>query len=137
MSDRWTPARISAMMRMWDQGSTSREIAEELGMSRSAVLGKVHRLGLARRKGGRPYFNLPLKSFNCFLTENQINWLRKTYGHKRMAAGLRAMLDEAMQITLVKPVPAPPKVVVPLPPIPKHLDGPIPWPDKQRLMAGR
>jgi hypothetical protein len=137
MSDRWTPARISTMMQMWDGGATSREIAKELGMTRSAVLGKIHRLGLARHKGGRPYFNLPLRAFNCFLTENQLEWLRKTYGHKRMAAGIRAMVDDAMEVSIPKAEPQAPKKLIPLATISKQFDSPIAWPDKQRLMAGR
>lgn len=30
------------------------------------------------------------------LERRQIEWLRRTFGHKRMSAGLRAIVDEAM-----------------------------------------
>lgn len=30
------------------------------------------------------------------LERRQIEWLRRTFGHKRMSAGLRAIIDEAM-----------------------------------------
>lgn len=43
----WTDERISLLKNMWSQGSTAMEIAETLGgVSRNAVIGKAHRLGL-------------------------------------------------------------------------------------------
>jgi GcrA cell cycle regulator len=47
----WPESSITTLRRMWDEGRTATEIARELhGVSRSAVLGKVHRLGLEARK---------------------------------------------------------------------------------------
>ena len=45
----WTDARIAHLKARWSQGVTARRIARELGggISRSAVLGKIHRLGFA------------------------------------------------------------------------------------------
>ena len=45
----WTDARIAHLKVRWSQGVTARRIARELGggISRSAVLGKIHRLGFA------------------------------------------------------------------------------------------
>ncbi|UYY59895.1 GcrA family cell cycle regulator [Sphingomonas sp. S2-65] len=46
----WTEERIDALKKMWDNGSTATQIAEELGgVSRNAVIGKAHRLGLQSR----------------------------------------------------------------------------------------
>jgi hypothetical protein len=46
----WTPHRIATLRRMWADGASAALIAERLGCaSRSAVLGKVHRIGLDRR----------------------------------------------------------------------------------------
>ena len=46
----WTDERIDALKRMWDGGQTATQIAEELGgVSRNAVIGKAHRLGLPAR----------------------------------------------------------------------------------------
>lgn len=43
----WTDARIAQLMRLWTEGVSASGIAEALGdVSRSAVLGKVHRLSL-------------------------------------------------------------------------------------------
>ena len=45
----WTDARIAHLKARWSQGVTAKRIARELGggISRSAVLGKIHRLGFA------------------------------------------------------------------------------------------
>ncbi|WP_448663561.1 GcrA family cell cycle regulator [Sphingomonas sp. CJ20] len=46
----WTDERISTLKKMWDSGLTATQIAEELGgVSRNAVIGKAHRLGLQSR----------------------------------------------------------------------------------------
>lgn len=46
----WTEERISTLTRMWEGGSTASQIADELGgVSRNAVIGKAHRLGLKSR----------------------------------------------------------------------------------------
>ncbi|MBB5710135.1 GcrA family cell cycle regulator [Sphingomonas xinjiangensis] len=46
----WTDERIDTLKKMWDKGLTATQIAEELGgVSRNAVIGKAHRLGLQSR----------------------------------------------------------------------------------------
>ena len=46
----WTDERIETLTKMWEGGSTASQIAEELGgVSRNAVIGKAHRLGLKAR----------------------------------------------------------------------------------------
>ena len=46
----WTDERIATLTKMWEGGSTASQIAEELGgVSRNAVIGKAHRLGLKSR----------------------------------------------------------------------------------------
>ena len=46
----WTEERIERLKKMWADGSTASQIAEELGgVSRNAVIGKAHRLGLEQR----------------------------------------------------------------------------------------
>lgn len=46
----WTDERIETLRRMWEAGQTASQIAEELGgVSRNAVIGKAHRLGLQSR----------------------------------------------------------------------------------------
>ena len=46
----WTDERIERLKEMWTEGSTASQIADELGgVSRNAVIGKAHRLGLESR----------------------------------------------------------------------------------------
>jgi len=46
----WSEERVEMLKRLWLQGRTASQIAEELGdVTRNAVIGKVHRLGLKSR----------------------------------------------------------------------------------------
>lgn len=46
----WTDERIDRLRELWSQGITASQIADELGgVSRNAVIGKAHRLGLQSR----------------------------------------------------------------------------------------
>ncbi|MBX9881821.1 MAG: GcrA family cell cycle regulator, partial [Sphingomonas sp.] len=46
----WTEERIETLKTMWEKGLTASQIAETLGgVSRNAVIGKAHRLGLQAR----------------------------------------------------------------------------------------
>lgn len=74
----WTDERERILKRMWSEGASCSQIADELGgLTRNAVIGKVHRLGLAGRAkspapGPRPrataararHFDLPARSSN-------------------------------------------------------------------------
>ncbi|MEH3143767.1 MAG: GcrA cell cycle regulator [Methylobacterium frigidaeris] len=46
----WTKERVELLRRLWIDGRSASQIAAEIGgVSRNAVIGKVHRLGLAGR----------------------------------------------------------------------------------------
>ena len=46
----WTDERVEILKRMWGEGQSASQIAKELGgVTRNAVIGKVHRLGLSNR----------------------------------------------------------------------------------------
>jgi GcrA cell cycle regulator len=46
----WTEERIERLKSMWAEGATASQIADDLGgVSRNAVIGKAHRLGLEQR----------------------------------------------------------------------------------------
>lgn len=49
----WTDDRVDVLKKMWGEGKSASQIAKELGgVTRNAVIGKVHRLGLSNRSGG-------------------------------------------------------------------------------------
>lgn len=52
----WTDERVETLKRMWAEGQSASQIAKELGgVTRNAVIGKVHRLGLSNRNAsGEP-----------------------------------------------------------------------------------
>ncbi len=46
----WTDDRVEKLKTMWTEGNSASQIAKELGgVTRNAVIGKVHRLGLSNR----------------------------------------------------------------------------------------
>ena len=49
----WTDDRVALLRRLWEEGQSASKIAAQLGgVTRNAVIGKVHRLGLAGRPRG-------------------------------------------------------------------------------------
>ena len=49
----WTEDRVEVLKKLWAEGHSASQIAKELGgVTRNAVIGKVHRLGLSNRTGG-------------------------------------------------------------------------------------
>lgn len=45
----WTQERIEQLTRLWEEGVTTAEIGRRLGVTKNAVIGKVHRIGLVPR----------------------------------------------------------------------------------------
>ena len=57
----WTDDRIDRLKTLWLEGRTAEQIAAELknGITRSAVLGKVYRMGLSAGRPARPPVRSP------------------------------------------------------------------------------
>ena len=60
----WTDERVESLKRLWLDGLSASQIAKQLGgVTRNAVIGKVHRLGLSGRAAPsqptRPVFKAP------------------------------------------------------------------------------
>ena len=60
----WTDERVEMLKRLWLEGLSASQIAKQLGgVTRNAVIGKVHRLGLSGRatpsQPARPVFKAP------------------------------------------------------------------------------
>lgn len=45
----WTPELIDEITKLWNEGLTTAEIGKRIGVSKNAVIGKAHRLGLPPR----------------------------------------------------------------------------------------
>ena len=48
----WTDERLELLKSRFAEGLTCREIADDIGVSRNAVIGKLSRLNLTRERGG-------------------------------------------------------------------------------------
>jgi GcrA cell cycle regulator len=60
----WTDERVELLKKLWQEGLSASQIAKQLGgVTRNAVIGKVHRLGLSGRatpsKPARTVFKAP------------------------------------------------------------------------------
>jgi GcrA cell cycle regulator len=55
MTAPWDERRMEVLTRLWLSGKTARMIAEKLGggVTRNAVIGKAHRLGLTGKHGSK------------------------------------------------------------------------------------
>jgi len=60
----WTDERVEALKKLWTEGLSASQIAKQLGgVTRNAVIGKVHRLGLAgRATPSRPAVKRPIRA---------------------------------------------------------------------------
>lgn len=63
----WTDERVATLKKLWLDGLSASQIAKQLGgVTRNAVIGKVHRLGLSGRAApsqpARPVFKAPRPS---------------------------------------------------------------------------
>ena len=48
-SGTWTPERVAELTTLWEEGVTAAEMGRRIGVSKSAIIGKVHRIGLTPR----------------------------------------------------------------------------------------
>jgi GcrA cell cycle regulator len=70
----WTDEKVDRLKELWGQGMSASEIAELLGeVSRNAVIGKAHRLGLSGRPS--PIKKKPTRGATILaLTERMCKW---------------------------------------------------------------
>tara|TARA_Y100001935_G_C17231290_1_gene470551 strand:- start:507 stop:902 length:396 start_codon:yes stop_codon:yes gene_type:complete len=67
----WTETRVDQLKQLWGDGLTASQIAEKLGgVSRNAVIGKAHRLGLSSRPSPIKRKMIPLAA----VSERMCQW---------------------------------------------------------------
>ena len=100
----WTEDRVEILTKLWAEGLSASQIAKQLGgVTRNAVIGKVHRLGLS----GRAKPSRPKKATN----------VRSASPRKRAATSRkpRAPRSVAKPAVVAAPPPPPPIEAKPLP----------------------
>jgi GcrA cell cycle regulator len=106
----WTDERIEHLKTMWERGMTASQIADELGgVSRNAVIGKAHRLGLQSRPS-------PVKSVEP--TPKASPEPRAPAKEPAEAKHSEAPAAKASPASTAKPAPAPQPKADPAPPAP-------------------
>lgn len=93
----WTDDRVATLTKLWAEGLSASQIAKQLGgVTRNAVIGKVHRLGLSgRAKPSSP--------------------------RKKVSTSSRASTPRA-RVTRAPSAPRTPRVIAPTPPPPPPLE---------------
>ncbi|MEM7742904.1 MAG: GcrA family cell cycle regulator [Pseudomonadota bacterium] len=86
----WTDERVEKLRELWGEGKSASQIAKELGgVTRNAVIGKVHRLGLSNRAASPAEEAKPAEPV------------------KAKAAAPKKPVQEAPAVVEAAPVPAP------------------------------
>ena len=75
----WTPDRVETLKKMWSEGQSASQIANDLGgVTRNAVIGKIHRLGLSNR--GNQIQKEKHKTPSYSLKSRSVSWRRTVLG---------------------------------------------------------
>ena len=118
----WTGERVATLKQLWTGGHSASVIAARLGeVTRNAVIGKVHRLGLAGRKTGArkktaPAAGFPFGGRSRCRTPSQLSSLLQARRHR--------MVRPAQKV-LPEPGPAPDYAVTVHTLAPQHCRWPI------------
>lgn len=97
----WTDERVELLKKLWSEGLSASQIAGELGgVTRNAVIGKVHRLGLSgRAKAPAPQAQRPKKPMTRPAPVRE--------GGHPTSIGATALKADAAPVQRVQPTPAP------------------------------
>ena len=81
----WTDERLDELKRLWAEGLSISQIGEALGVSRNAIAGKAHRMGLPKRpspisksktKKAKPVIDEEEQDLPLRLELRQLKWSR-------------------------------------------------------------
>ncbi|MDK9696071.1 MAG: GcrA cell cycle regulator [Siculibacillus sp.] len=100
----WTDERVELLKKLWSDGLSASQIAGELGgVTRNAVIGKVHRLGLSgRAKAPQPQAARPKKPATRPATSTG-----RGGGASPLSLGATALKSEAAPASRPQPAPQP------------------------------
>ena len=118
----WTDERVDILKKMWGEGQSASQIAKELGgVTRNAVIGKVHRLGLSNRATGGTSASSAAPKSETKATPKQPSAASKPEPRAKPAAAKPEVKPAPVAET--RPVPLPPRKQIipagqPLPPQP-------------------
>jgi len=94
----WTDQRVEKLEKLWKEGKSAAEIAKELGdVTRNAVIGKAHRLGLSGR---------PQSSASTQTKKDTSGKTAKSISPKKVAEAKKQASAKAVAETQAKTVPA-------------------------------
>ena len=68
----WTTELVSSLERLWNEGASTAEIGRRLGVSKNAVVGKAHRLGLSGRPS--PIRQVPVRKVAAHAKGPSCQW---------------------------------------------------------------
>jgi len=99
----WTDERVDTLKRLWTDGLSASQIAASLGeVTRNAVIGKIHRLGLSgRARTGQPMVAAPQKAKPAAAV------MRRTVRPTVAAVGNTALAAEPVYAAAPRPEPEP------------------------------
>ncbi len=100
----WTDDRVDLLKKLWSEGLSASQIAAELGgVTRNAVIGKVHRLGLSgRAKAPQPQAARPKKP-----AARPMGSTGRGSGGSPISIGNVALKSDAMPMSRPQPAPTP------------------------------
>lgn len=112
-TEAWTPERLEALTTLWAGGMSATRIAETLGgVSRSAVLSKIHRLGIGRPAPASPRPKRPKVERVRKSRARPAAWVAQPDPDERrevpnLSRGVRPLIIAANGNIYVAPPPAP------------------------------
>ncbi len=101
----WTDERVDLLRKLWTDGLSASQIAAELGgVTRNAVIGKVHRLGLSGRAKGSNQSNTGRRKAAAAKSPSFTKTQKTSNGNQPRAATQSAPVRPAPVVDVPKPV---------------------------------
>lgn len=97
----WTDERIDELKRLWATGLSASLIAKRMGgITRNAILGKAHRLGLSERAT-----TSRMRSAHRRVSPLNTGRIRRVFGNTAPKVALDPLIERQMELHLVEPMP--------------------------------